>query len=58
MAKQPVAGLDLGRRDGMQEQPHRTVLESMDGEPYTVGNWHQMLPDLLHPPRSWKHLFV
>lgn len=22
------------------------------------GNWHQMLPDLPHPPGSWKHLFV
>lgn len=28
------------------------------GEPYTAGNWHQMLPDLPHPPGSWKHLFV
>lgn len=27
-------------------------------EPYTAGNWHQMLPDLPHPPGSWKHLFV
>lgn len=28
------------------------------GEPYTTGNWHQMLPDLPHPAGSWKHLFV
>lgn len=27
-------------------------------EPYTAGNWHQMLPDPLHPAGSWKHLFV
>lgn len=28
------------------------------GEKPRPGNWHQMLPDPLHPAGSWKHLFV
>lgn len=46
------------RKVGAQEPPQCTVLASAGREPYTVCNWHQMLPDLLHPPGSWKHLFV
>lgn len=55
MAEHAVAGADPGGRAGAQEPPRCAGLA---GEPYTAGNWHQMLPDLPHPPGSWKHLFV
>ena len=54
----PVTGADAGGRAGAREPPRRTVPASAAGEPYTAGNWHQMLLDLPHPPGSWKHLFV
>lgn len=43
-------------RPGVPE--HGSRLAARTREPYTAGNWHQMLPDLSHPPGSWKHLFV
>lgn len=48
--EQAAAGAELGRAGRLSE--------GLPREPYTAGNWHQMLPDLPHPPGSWKHLFV
>lgn len=55
-----MARAQLAKRVGAQEPPRSAGLgwAGLAGEPNTAGNWHQMLPDLPHPPGSWKHLFV